>query len=208
MTWNDSPSSEPPKLRKLLRSQTSHTRTVHQAGRSYPLGTSSPITPSPHPCHCTHTISLLEFALQIPPRNSRKSLSHRSGRWKFKTKMQARLVYFFFNLKSIYFSILFLAVSGLSFCTWTLSTVSCWLSCPKECGIPVPGPGIEPAPLALEGRLLPPGSPGKPRGWCLLKACPLGLQEAVFSVYLHLLFLLCVHVLIPSSYKDTLMTSF
>ena len=141
--------------------------------------------------------------------NNRKSLSHRSGSWKFKAKMQARLVYFFFPLKKkfIHLPILFLAVSGLSFCTWNLFILVCWLSCPKECGIPVPGPGIEPASSALEGRFLPTGSPGTSRGWCLLRACLLGLQMAVFSVCLHLLFPLCVHGLIPSSYKDTLMTS-
>ena len=39
------------------------------------------------------------------------------------------------------------------------------LSCPEECGILVPQPGTEPPPLALEGRFLTPGPPGKsPRG--------------------------------------------
>ena len=37
----------------------------------------------------------------------------------------------------------------------------CWLFGPEACGIPATGPGIEPAPPALEGEVLTTGPPGK-----------------------------------------------
>ena len=42
------------------------------------------------------------------------------------------------------------------------------LSCPMECGVLVPRPGIEPASPALAGRFLTAGPPGKSLFWSFL----------------------------------------
>ena len=39
-----------------------------------------------------------------------------------------------------------------------------WSFGPEACGILAPGPGIEPAPTALEGEVLTTGPPGKSPG--------------------------------------------
>ena len=49
---------------------------------------------------------------------------------------------------------------SLLWCTGFI-VVACGLSCPKACGILSPGPGMEPASSALEGRFLTTGPPRK-----------------------------------------------
>ena len=51
--------------------------------------------------------------------------------------------------------------AGSSAAVCGLSSCGGGLSCPAACGILVPHPGLESIVLALEGRLLTPGLPGK-----------------------------------------------
>ena len=49
------------------------------------------------------------------------------------------------------------------------------LSCPKACGILVPGTGIEPVSPALEGEFLTTGPPGRSLQWCSFEGSLQGL---------------------------------
>ena len=57
-------------------------------------------------------------------------------------------------------------VCGLYNCgTWTLQLRCTGLICPMACGILVSPPGIGPTSLALEGKFLTSGPPGKSQGF-------------------------------------------
>ena len=60
-----------------------------------------------------------------------------------------------------------------------------WLH-PTACGILVPGPGIKPKSLALEGEILTTGPPGKPQGSQLRKKAFFTLSYDLFPFSFHL----------------------